>query len=100
MPGTLSPQITVEIKGADRCGKTVVAQLLRRVLRGEQVTVIGPAGIEWLPKEPLRLAVIDLKARGLMVEIIETETKGPIHPKHQIDARMPRGFCPLWLWGG
>jgi len=87
MSGTASPQITVEVRGAGRCGKTVVAQLLRQVLRGERVTVIGPAGVEWLGRERLRQAVTDLKARGLAVEIVEVDTAGPIRPKHQIDAR-------------
>lgn len=87
MSGTQHPQIIVEIRGADRCGKTVVAQLIRQVLRVDHVTVIGPPQTDRLPKEPLRLAIADLKARGLTVEIVETETPGPIHPKHQIEAR-------------
>jgi hypothetical protein len=87
MPGTEQPQITVEIRGANACGKTVVAQLLFRALRAEQITVIAPPNIEWLPKDPLRQAIADLKARGLSVELIETKTPGPIRPKRQVDAR-------------
>lgn len=86
MSGTLSPQITVEIRGADRCGKSVVGQLLRQILRVKEITVIWEGG-EYRDKAALYGAINDLKGRGLLVEITEVETPGPIHPKHQIDAR-------------
>lgn len=93
MPGTQCPQVMVEIRGADRCGKSVVAQLLRRALRTEFITTICPDKDAARGPEALRQAIADLKARGFLVEIIETETAGPIRPKVAIDAR--GGMRPL-----
>jgi len=98
MPGTAQPQVRVEIMGASAVGKSVVAQLLRGVLRAECITTIGPPGSD-VRRRPdvLRQSIADLKARGLAVEIVETATAGPIRPKHQIDARASR-FSRPWGW--
>jgi hypothetical protein len=98
MPGTALPQVTVEIRGADRTGKSVVAQVLREALRRELVTVICADPYARRPAEVLRASLVDLKARGLLVEIVETETAGPIHPKVPIEAR--GGMRPLLTDGG
>jgi hypothetical protein len=91
MPGTEQPQVRVEILGANAVGKSVVAQLLRAVLRAERITTIGRPGPDVRrPSDVLRQSIADLRERGLSVEIIETETAGPIHPKHQIDAAHAR----------
>jgi hypothetical protein len=90
MAGTKAPQLFVEIRGAENQGKTVVAQLLRRVLVAERITAIGPPRADRLAAADLRDAIRDLIARGLSVEIIKTETAGPIRPKQQIEARPPQ----------
>lgn len=88
MPGTAAPQVIVEIRGAGNVGKSVVGQLLRRRLRAEGITTIGGRDTVLSPSD-LALAITDLKARGLSVEIIEVATAGPIRPKRQIEARPP-----------
>lgn len=93
MPGTACPQVTVEIRGADATGKSVVAQILREALRRHLVTVICPDPDARRDPDVLRRSVADLKARGLSVEIVEVETAGPIRPKRLIDARV--GLRPL-----
>lgn len=95
MPGTLCPQVTVEIKGADACGKSVVAQVLRQALRRDQVTVICTDRDARRSGHDLRAGLADLKLRGLSVEIVETPTAGPIRPKVPIDARA--GMRPVEL---
>ena len=77
------PAIRIEISGPRHAGKSVVAAMLKRLLRHHDIAVDGPEKLPHRPREALAAALLNLAARGLAVELVETQI-GP----SQIDARV------------